>query len=689
MGKPWEIIQGDVRRVCKMLDSNSFDACLCDPPYELSNDGQASAAGVALEFMFPKYPQFESHFFGRDQLALLIGEVLELGRGGSVPGPAPAVPVGPVTLDDDAALRDDDVEDAGEGAISAAEWKARQHHEAKGTKHLGDFALKLADTGTMLETLNRVGTCFYSGGLGVGPRLGESAHTSDPGLDDGMGVWVGAHVRATSLPSLLHGRAPIDLGDAVVRACDDPLAGPVGARRGAEGEPVADPLSLRRCDEDLLSACAALTLFGALQLGGAQLVRARSGAGRFPAKLQSRRIRVVDTRTHRALTFNLLLHPMDVSSTGFMGKSWDGGKVAYDVALWQQVLRVLKPGAPLLAFGGTRTYHRMVVAIEDAGFEIRDQLAWMYGSGFPKSLDVSKAIDKAAGAVREAVGQAHRKATGRMAQGEGGFAFAEDYALTAPATPLAQQWQGYGTALKPAHEPIVLARKPLDGTVAENVARWGVGGLAIDACRIGNELMEKTRSTGEVIGRSPSMAAPLTRSEHVGYVEGRWPSNITLDDRAAALLDAQSSGGISRFFYTAKADTYQRNAGLESVPKRTRAQNTDRKEGSAGSQHARVGVGSKDGTSNHHPTLKPIDLIRYFARLILPPPRSTPRRILVPFSGSGSEIIGCLQAGWDEVVGIEREVEYVEIARQRITNGGVLSALADRKMRKRKKKRAP
>ena len=380
----------------------------------------------------------------------------------------------------------------------------------------------------------------------------------------------------------------------------------------------------------------------------------------------------------------------------FMGKRWDYDVPSVDV--WRECMRVLKPGAPLIAFFGTRTYHRGVVAIEDAGFEIRDCLSWMYGSGFPKSHDVSKAIDKAEGAEREIVGQAHRKATGRMAQGEGGYAFAEDYALTAPATAAARLWAGYGTALKPAWEPAVLARKPLEGTVAQNVAKWGVGGLAIDACRI-----------GEAGGTTRSEQAPYAESgwrtgHKVVELEGlgRWPANVCLDEEAGAMLDAQSgttgararatgptrtgrsesvarnaandtnatapfhadSGGASRFFYCAKVSTKEREHGCNALPHRSVEEIHGREEGSPGALNPRAGAQGRGGARNHHPTLKPIALTTWLARLILPPtPGAT---LLVPYSGAGSEIIGAMRAGWSAVFGIEGEQDYVEIAHARI-----------------------
>lgn len=315
----------------------------------------------------------------------------------------------------------------------------------------------------------------------------------------------------------------------------------------------------------------------------------------------------------------------ETAKGGFMGKAWDAAVPG--VSFWREVLRVLKPGAPLVAFFGSRTYHRGVCAIEDAGFDIRDELVWMYGSGFPKSLDVSKAIDK----------------------------------QRAPNSELAHAWDGYGTALKPAHEPAVLARKPIEGTVAQNVARWGVGGLAIDESRVGTEKMVQTQSTGVVIGRSQSMAAPLTETRVVGTVDGRWPANVLLSPESAASLDKQTGSdadeGRARFFYCAKPSRRERELGLTAagVPEATKGVGALRDGGRTG------------GTArNIHPTVKPVALARYLARLLLPPEREgDPRRLLVPFNGSGTEVIGGLLAGWDDVTGIEREAEYVEIARAR------------------------
>ena len=216
---------------------------------------------------------------------------------------------------------------------------------------------------------------------------------------------------------------------------------------------------------------------------------------------------------------------------GFMGKSWDASGIAYNAEMWRECLRVLKPGGHLLAFSGSRTYHRMTVAIEDAGFEIRDQIMWLYGSGFPKSLDVSKAIDKAAGAKREVVGSSDNGiagGTGKHAGQEKSYRFAGEFDITAPATDEAKKWQGWGTALKPSHEPVVVARKPVIGTVANNVLTYGTGALNIDGTRVGNEVRKNnindfSNQHGNQWGNGEPIAK-LGESE----VVGRWPANTIL-----------------------------------------------------------------------------------------------------------------------------------------------------------------
>jgi DNA modification methylase/transcriptional regulator with XRE-family HTH domain len=376
----------------------------------------------------------------------------------------------------------------------------------------------------------------------------------------------------------------------------------------------------------------------------------------------------------------------------FMGKAWD-----YDVPqaeVWREVLRVLKPGGHLLAFAGTRTQHRMAVQIEDAGFEIRDLIAWVYGSGFPKSLDVSKAIDKRGGAsvswfgpwfrewrkqngvtqkevaalfpsktggltgcvanwelgfnmptpdqfnlIRdtfglpfESIAEAEREVVAQqrgtqlaVAPGQGNDRSATTLDITTPSTPEAQQWAGWGTALKPALEPITVARKPLSGTVAENVLRHGTGALNVDGCRVAH-----TEECRMMAPSQANIANPSDKCRQAGRreavlelkPEGRWPANLIHDgsEEPCELL-----GSAARFFYCAKASKADR------------------------------------GAENVHPTVKPTELMRYLVRLVTPPGGL----VLDPFMGSGSTGKAAVLEGF-RFIGIEREAEYIEIARGRI-----------------------
>jgi DNA modification methylase len=289
-----------------------------------------------------------------------------------------------------------------------------------------------------------------------------------------------------------------------------------------------------------------------------------------------------------------------------------------------EALRVLKPGGHMLAFGGTRTWHRLACAIEDAGFEIRDNIAWMYGSGFPKSLDVSKAINKAQGALRERVRVSQSTAgSGIYAQDEWTKANAGTRLVDDPITADAVRWQGWGTALKPAFEPIVVARKPLIGTVAGNVLAYGTGALNVDGCRIG---------TSETLGRAKGgWGNAAVGADNYGNFNslgvtvegGRWPANVILNESQALTL-----GDESRFFYTAKASTHER---------------------------PRV-----DGTG--HPTVKPLDLMRYLVRLVTPPGGI----VLEPFAGSGTTLEACIVEGFT-CIGIERDPSYLDLIVQRVS----------------------
>lgn len=400
---------------------------------------------------------------------------------------------------------------------------------------------------------------------------------------------------------------------------------------------------------------------------------------------------------------------------GFMGKEWDHGVPGVD--FWREALRVAKPGAYLVAFGGTRTYHRLTCAIEDAGWEIRDCLSWLYGSGFPKSMNVSKALE-----AHETMGGSHTVMMRKSAMGDSytesdakgtfrnGTAGAMNSVRTTPpdftpTTDLARQWQGWGTALKPSWEPIILARKPLVGTVAANVAQYGTGGINVDGCRIKYDQADPRITWQERYGGKDYGAAdnavygPMQSRTSAGNPAGRWPANVVLDEEAAELLDAQTgekgggfgvrgrggktyangdgfanslaevgqtvgygdSGGASRFFYTAKASRREREAGLEGMPRKTvqSGMGGDMPTDDGGNQRDRFKVTA----ANVHPTVKPIALMRWLCRLVTPPNGL----ILDPFTGSGSTGCAAVLEGF-RFVGIEREAEYVAIAEKRIAH---------------------
>jgi len=351
---------------------------------------------------------------------------------------------------------------------------------------------------------------------------------------------------------------------------------------------------------------------------------------------------------------------------GFMGRAWDASGVAYRPETWAAVLRVLKPGGHLLAFGGTRTYHRMTVAIEDAGFEVRDCIAWMYGSGFPKSLDVSKAIDKAAGAEREVVGKSNRN----IARGEAAASnlYAEDEwtrqngrmgeFITAPATDDARTWSSWGTALKPAHEPIVVARKPLAGTVASNVLAHGTGAINIDATRVG-----EADGFG---GGSKASSGFVDGYEADGFVastKGRWPANVVLDPEAGAALDRQS--GVSKDYVAVRRNGSQAIPNPSSWDKPRIAQ-PDMGYGSEGgaSRFFYCAKASKAdrGPGNAHPTVKPVELMRWLVRLVTPPGGT----VLDPFAGSGTTGQAAIIEGFHSIL-IEAHELYLPIIVARIS----------------------
>lgn len=344
---------------------------------------------------------------------------------------------------------------------------------------------------------------------------------------------------------------------------------------------------------------------------------------------------------------------------GFMGKAWDSSGIAYSVDLWRECLRVLKPGGHLLAFSGSRTYHRMVVAIEDAGFEVRDMISWISNKTFPKSMNISLAIDKAAGLQKD-------RGTAINVGGKGDRADIETSVSVAngklqegykePKSDDAKKWAGWGTALKPTVEPVVLARKPVDGTIAENVLAWGVGGLNIDASRIGTDSITINTFDNGAKPFGDAVGEPYSSKQ----VQGRWPANVIFDEDTAGQLDEQAED-VSRFFYVARASKRDRNEGLEELP--------ETKSGSYNG-NAIQPDGNKIGANpdkpnqpaqNFHPTVKPTDLMQYLIKLVTP----AGGIVLDPFTGSGSTGKAALLDGY-QFVGIELTADYLPIIEGRL-----------------------
>ena len=340
-----------------------------------------------------------------------------------------------------------------------------------------------------------------------------------------------------------------------------------------------------------------------------------------------------------------------------MQRTWDGGDVALRSATWRLAHDVLRPGAHLLAFGGSRTFHRMACAIEDAGFEIRDCIMWMYGTGFPKSHDVSKGIDKALGAERGVIGQ-HRTnkadSGGQTYAALGEFRQSAFVDITAPATPEAADWQGWGTALKPAFEPIIVARKPLGGTVAANVLAHGTGALNIDACRIPSS----TADLEEMAGRSGSRVMGGTldygmkpQGMWAPDTAGRWPANV-IHDGSDEVLEAFAAYGErpARDGFTKGSN---RGSGSVGFTLTTGESAQRRDTGTAARFFYSAKATAADRADSKHPTVKPLALMRYLVTLVTPPGGT----VLDPFSGSGTTLQAAAECGFN-AVGIERDPEY-------------------------------
>ena len=371
---------------------------------------------------------------------------------------------------------------------------------------------------------------------------------------------------------------------------------------------------------------------------------------------------------------------------GFMGKSWDASGIAFDKKTWELAFQLLKPGGYLLAFSASRNYHRMAVAVEDAGFEIRDQIMWIYGSGFPKSLNIGMGVDKKQGNERVTVGERTRNV--KPFDDDNGWN-SNNTTGNHIYTKGNSEWEGWGTALKPAHEPIVMARKPLEGTVVDNVLEHGVGGINIDECRVGKEILEE-----QIAGRSNKIGTFERKNMITPKREGRYPANVMHDGsdvvndifpnskgssgNGNAKVGETSKGAIplrrgeaplyndegsaSRYFYCPKTSKSERNQGL--VEFDDKQYSHDGRKKSIENPYQR----NKSISKNSHPTVKPVELMKYLCRLVTPKGGT----VLDPFMGSGSTGMAAKDEGFD-FIGIEREKEYFEISEQRIKTTAPLS----------------
>ena len=675
------IFHGDCLEVMRGMPDESVHAVVTDPPYNLSDSGKRDFKcfrQLLAEVFLPSDDERDS----------------QSGEGGNFPIPAfgsstlggvswasgvnarVGVPEGSVDFEG-ASVIEQEIDGGDVSPVSATDGGLPLVGDSHVGEGDGDFVLQLAYGGDS-AFCNGTCSCFTEPSAGF-----ISVAVVVSGFAGGDGAGDGFHV---------------DGGDADVRGGD--YSG--GESEGSSGVHAGGGAVRRGVLRlDLRGGSGELDFAGSAPHGApvfavvrAEGVAASAGARRLSPVAKPYRVCEVGGSAV-AFTLYHLGHAAN-STKGFMGKEWDGWASPASFQRWctewtVEALRVLKPGGHILAFGGSRTWHRLAVAVEDAGFELRDSIAWLYGSGFPKSLDVSKAIDKAAGAEREVIGDKMRPDGKTVLSARNAIAdpvsegwdrpWRYDPArleaqgkVTAPATDAAKKWAGFGTALKPAFEPIVVGRKPLVGTVAQNVLAHGTGALNIDGCRIGADgggtHCGSRDSSGQCVGHDN--AGRSTSGQTVHGLEqspsGRWPSNVVLDEGQAEALDKQSgvltSGSGKRRPYsetqpsavygmTLGAADYERDSDSGGA---SRFFPTFRYEAKAPSNQRP----NADGIQ--HPTVKPLDLMRWLVRLVTPPGGT----VLDPFAGSGTTLEAALIEGFHSI-GIEREADYLPLIMQRIS----------------------
>jgi site-specific DNA-methyltransferase (adenine-specific) len=698
------LYQGDCLAVLAEMADNSVDAVVTDPPYGLAQGVSVQGVSERIYNAIFKigFPDLYEKYAKVMQGGCFLGvprnsSTLRVESGAMREESGIGVPKSTVDLHDDFAnfeIGNSYVS----SSIGVADGKLPHEVDPHSGQFLGDFILKFGDMTTFSVAGNVPDSCLAEAFFG------------------GFAMPIFAPL-ASGLPSLNGGGVSVIFGDQDIWFGNDTTSqaqtspfimafpGTVNSlmlRFDLSGRPI-----------ELLPTHRASHLRTLGEFGGAELVRTFPTTGGLSSVAQPCRVRFIVPAADGAFAlywFHLWspIKPITdkiIPRGGFMGKEWDA--TMPDPQVWREALRVLKPGGHLLAFAGTRTQHRMAIRIEDAGFEIRDMIAWVYGSGFPKSLSVDKAIDKEAGAEREKV-RVDARHLGNPPNLVGGAIKGDDrpWRLAAinrgyherdgdePATPAARQWQGWGTALKPALEPITLARKPFPGTVAANVLEHGTGAINVDGCRVacGTEHMRGTvkysdggalagmRSGGkrdfvatdsplgrfpanlihdgsaEVVGLFPETGASTGKPRH----NGAFKSVAKGADLPHVTFGHDDNGGsAARFFYCAKSSKQDRDDGCEGLEERESQSTRWSGEGMPLRQ---------DGTErkmpinrNFHPTVKPTALMRYLCRLITPPGGV----ILDPFMGSGSTGLGAWREGF-RFIGIEREAEYFTLAIHRL-----------------------
>lgn len=721
------LVSGDCRDIVGKWPKNYVDAIVTDPPYELWNKNLAGRknclSGIVHDIVFPKYQDCNIPVFGQDGFALPSFEVSFLdwinwpiGIESGV-----AVPKGSVHFDSD--ISTEKIETTGESTSLISDGELSFERDSKIDKFLGNYIL---DFTNFFEFTTCNGLCGCFGESGFGSVCMPISTVQFPLETDFLSI----------LPESDLSRFGIDIG-----LFDDSFGQSHASSEimafGRTKDSAMLTLNLAGRTGELLFTDRTNKGLALTQFSTAEDIRTISGASGLSSEFEAFSISVVDDKTNGTLTLyihsDIISRIKQKSSGGFMGKSWDNTGVSFDPETWSAMLRILKPGGYLLAFGGSRTYHRIAVAIEDAGFELRDTIMWLYGQGMPKSLDISKAIDKTLGAKREKVQPGNQPAYQRSIGNHRPYMDDPDHKIDGsdPVTAAAAAWNGWGTNLKPAFEPILVVRKPLaEKNVALNVLEYSTGGINIDGCRIeahGCPSRETHPLRDDVEYNPTSLAGrvdgSLQSSKAVGVTDqGRWPANVILShtteceeigtyktkarvinrftdgakpfgggagheyesiqlgdengmeevpvwechsDCPIRLLDEQTgtltsgkanafegeykasvygkfahntinpetiyadSGGASRFFYCSKASPKERHAGLED--------------------------------KNPHPTVKPIDLMRYLVRMVTPPGGV----VLDPFCGSGSTGVAALSEGFD-FIGLDLSDENISTSEARI-----------------------